>query len=429
MRGKPLSLALAVLTTIQVAAGFASTAAILFVLGAGTEADALIAGQTLPIFIVSILGTALVNIMVPVLSSLDKSKLEAGLTWQLLLAAAVIFGSMTLILSATVSWWAGVLFPGFSSQMVALVESLTRVQLVGMFFAGLVAVLTAICRIKSWFVVAELVPAVLSIANLVAMLLLVPQYGVHMAAWLWTARYALHALILLPVAGRPRLGEWQLDLMLSVWHRLRPLLAGASIFKLTPVVDRFLASGAPAGGLALLNVATQACSAGATVLERSLIVPVIPQFAKAYSKSDIRGIQQVYRRRFAICFVTVSVVFACFAILKSPLLGLLVHSTWGASVDFEWLLRLLLMMAGTALGMTIGPLVVAVFYAVGDSSTPTIVGVVGFVVGVALKAVGFISFGLEGLTLASSIYYLGNLFVGVALLERRFAAEHRKAKA
>jgi peptidoglycan biosynthesis protein MviN/MurJ (putative lipid II flippase) len=75
--------------------------------------------------------------------------------------------------------------------------------------------------------------------------------------------------------------------------------------------------------------------------------------------------------------------------------------------------------------------VVAAFYAMDDTATPIRIGVVGFLVGLVLKSVGFVMFGVLGLAAGASAYYLLNLAIMAMVLEGRVngiaAAADRKS--
>jgi peptidoglycan biosynthesis protein MviN/MurJ (putative lipid II flippase) len=66
-----------------------------------------------------------------------------------------------------------------------------------------------------------------------------------------------------------------------------------------------------------------------------------------------------------------------------------------------------------------GTIPVAAFYASGDTHTPMTVGVLGFLVSIAVKLSLFSDAGLAGLAWATSIYFVLNLLAAWMLLELR----------
>ena len=79
----------------------------------------------------------------------------------------------------------------------------------------------------------------------------------------------------------------------------------------------------------------------------------------------------------------------------------------------------LVLLLGFVLVAAAGTAVVAVFYAMGDTRTPALIGSAGFVLGLAAKAAGFLAAGLPGLAAATSLYYLLNLGALVYFAWRR----------
>jgi peptidoglycan biosynthesis protein MviN/MurJ (putative lipid II flippase) len=53
--------------------------------------------------------------------------------------------------------------------------------------------------------------------------------------------------------------------------------------------------------------------------------------------------------------------------------------------------------------------------------TPVKVGVFGFCLSLPIKAAGFLVFGLEGLAIAISTYYIINMLIMLVILELRIA--------
>jgi peptidoglycan biosynthesis protein MviN/MurJ (putative lipid II flippase) len=415
-----LSLLLGILSAAQIIFGFVTTAYVLFAVGPGPHTDALIAGQTLPVLLVSIIGVSIVNILVPLLSSLAPAEL-ATVRWPILLWTFAVFALSAFAMGMLAPYWSPLIFPGFGEEAARLTVALVRIQLLGMIFAGINAVLTAFSRIAERFVFAEAVPAALTFLTVVALFFLVPRYGVYAAAWLWTARLALQALVMIPLAGPPTFRDLRSKVLVSIWARLRPLILGASIFKLAPVVDRYFASSAAAGSVALLNLSTQMCAAGGTVLERAIITPVIPSLARAVQKNDLVWFRRQYRKRLLISAGLVVGAYLLLILVFPFVEHIVAKRGWMEMEQLQLLFRLTLLLAGACITMAAGPIMVAGFYAMGDSVTPTILGLSGFAASIILKYIGFAAWGMEGLVVATSTYYVGNLLIGSLLLERKIS--------
>jgi len=203
------------------------------------------------------------------------------------------------------------------------------------------------------------------------------------------------------------------------WRQLRPMLAGASIYKLSPLVDRYWGSLAPAGGLTLMTLAQSGLAALGQMIERAVCMPVTPRVARLADASEYAGLRALLRQRMGwVSLFAVSLLALLVAVRpgwNAVLFTLLrLHET--AAQQLWWLSVLLL---GYLHVSAAGALVTAAFIALGDSRTPVRVGVVGFVISVFVKSIAFLTAGIAGLALATSLYYIGNLIVMWRLLEKR----------
>jgi putative peptidoglycan lipid II flippase len=100
-------------------------------------------------------------------------------------------------------------------------------------------------------------------------------------------------------------------------------------------------------------------------------------------------------------------------------LATIFHRGQFTPVAIEHLWWLLLLLSGVWVGGAAGQILSTSFYAQGDTRTPTLVGVAGFSVAIVLKVVAFRRYGIEGLAVAASLYYLLNAAVLLICLRRR----------
>ena len=85
-------------------------------------------------------------------------------------------------------------------------------------------------------------------------------------------------------------------------------------------------------------------------------------------------------------------------------------------------------LGGTFLGGAVGQITSVVFYSAGDTTTPTRLGIITFTIYVPLKILAFLRFGLTGLAVSSSIFFLSNVvlqyaFIGKKLPSRSAASD------
>jgi peptidoglycan biosynthesis protein MviN/MurJ (putative lipid II flippase) len=227
------------------------------------------------------------------------------------------------------------------------------------------------------------------------------------------------ALFLLPFLGAFQRPELRSSRAAEAWRRIRPLLLGMSYYKTDPVVDRFLSSLAPAGGLTLLNLAQQAWGALAQILNRSIAGPLVPALASYAKQESWSTFRHAYRTRLALITVIALAGFAALLATGTALLTLLVGHGGVTADNVRLLWWLLVALGGVLVGGAAGQIVSSAFYSMGDTATPTKVGIIGFTIGIALKVGGFFWLGVVGIALGASAYYLLNVVIMLVLLERR----------
>jgi putative peptidoglycan lipid II flippase len=70
-------------------------------------------------------------------------------------------------------------------------------------------------------------------------------------------------------------------------------------------------------------------------------------------------------------------------------------------------------------GGVVGQIISTSFYTQGDTRTPMVIGSVAFTAAIALKLGGFYAFGISGLAVAATLYYVGSAGAQWVVLERR----------
>lgn len=390
---------------------------VLTMLGPGTMSDALFAGMTLPQLFTTIISSSLTNVLVPMLSDEPREDQRRD-AWTLFTYSAVLFAIFAIVLILTAGWWVPMIVPGFPAEAKLITVEITRISLIGIVFTGMSAVQTAMGFSQHKFIWAD---AALLLSNLLAVLLLIfflPNYGVLAAAWISVARLLLQTLLLMPMMGKPTMPDSTRPMIRVACHRLKPILLGASYYKMDPLLDRYLLSAASTGSLSLLYMAQQLHSAAIQIIVKAFAVPAIPQLAAIYKRHD--------QMEFAVKFKSTLLIMLTLCVLAAITLWLVGEPllTWGvaygkfttANIHELWVLLLLL--SGLLIGGAMGAFSAGAFYARGDTSTPTWIGSILFTIAIILKILMFREYDVRGLAVACSIYYLSSLCVQWYILSR-----------
>lgn len=385
-------------------------------LGVGIETDALFAGMAVPQLILSVVSSSLTHVLIPLLAVEDENTFRQN-AWGFFLGISAIFTMLAFVLFIFATFWVPWLVPGFSRQGQLLTVSLTRIQLVGMIFTASVSVLWSVYRAQHRFIWVELSTLLSSMIVLFLLVKLLPIYGVVGAALLIVFRTALQVVWLLPGLGRWQRPDWNSAAIREAWRRLRPLLIGTSYYRTDPLVDRFLASMAPAGGLSLLYIGQQIYGVANVVAEKAIAAPMVPLLAVQAAGARWSVFRRLYQRRLLAMggLTTLGYVILLFA--GERILNLLIGHGGVTRDNVHWLWLIMIALIGFFIAGAMGLITSTTFYAMGDTRTPTRMSVVTYTLYVPAKVLAFLRYGLIGLAVVTSAYLFLNLVIQLILLE------------
>lgn len=386
-------------------------------LGPGAGTDALFAGMTIPQLVLVVISDSLMHVLVPMLAGEDMERFRHD-AWGFFLLAGAAFSAFALLLYMTAPWWVSLIVPGFTKAGQDLTVDLTRIQLAGMVFTALSGVQWAVYHARQQFVWPELSPF---LGGGLAFLLLIwalPRYGVVAAAWISTLRSALQTVLMMPAMGAFVRPDFRSPAMQDIWRRIRPLLIGNIYYKTDPLVDRFLLSMSGAGTLSLYYLGQQFFGAGSAVLNRAMVSPLVPQLSILYKSGQKNIFMSVYRKSLFQNLIITSLIIASIIVIGQPLLKFMIG--WGAfrvtDVSLLWLV--MLGMSGVFIGGSAGQITTSVFYAAGNTRTPTRLSMISYSFFIPVKIASFFTWGVMGIAIATSVYYLFNLAIQALILSK-----------
>lgn len=386
-------------------------------LGVGIETDALFAGMAVPQLILMVVSTSLTHVLVPLLATEDEITFARN-AWGFFLGISGIFTAIAFVLFISATFWVPWLVPGFSSAGQSLTVTLTRIQLLSMTFTASVSVLWSVYRARQRFIWVELSALLSGLIALALLIKVFPLYGVAGAALLIVLRAGLQIVLLLPGLGHWHRPQWNSPAMREAWRRIRPLLIGTSYYRTDPLVDRFLASMAPAGGLSLLYIGQQIYGVANVVVEKALAAPMVPQLAIEADAGRWSTFRRTYQKRLLVVGGLTLLGYVVLLIVGERMLNLLIGHGGVTKENVHLLWLIMVALAGFFIGGAMGQITSTTFYAMGDTRTPTRMSIVTYTIYIPAKVLGFMYYGLIGLAVVTSIYLFVNLIIQVLLLER-----------
>ncbi len=396
---------------------------VIITIGVGMETDALIAGMVVPQFILMVISGSLMHVLVPLLTGIEPEHFR-GNAWALFILIGIFFGSVAVLMYLFAPFWVPLLVPKFSEAGKLLTIKLTRIQLVGTVLYALNGILLAISHARQQFIWPEATPLLSTTVSFVAMVSVLPQYGIVAAAWVNVLRITLQTALMLPGLGRYIKPNFRSTAIHIAWKKIKPLILGAAYFKMESVLDRFLSSFTPIGGVTLFYLGQQIYGAANQVINKAFVAPLVPVLAGHAKSKNWPVFRHLYRKRLLFIIGLTGLSYLLLTLIGEKLFVLLGNYGDLTKENLQLLWWIMVALAGVFIGGAMGQILSSVFYAKGNTITITKFGVVVFTtVGIPLKIICFFQFGLLGLAFGSTVYYFFNAFILYVLLERELYRE------
>ncbi len=387
-------------------------------LGPGVETDALFAGMTIPQLVLAVISGSLMHVLVPLLAGESEDRLRHD-AWGFFTLIGGLFGVLAALLYAAAPWWVPLTVPGFDEVGQMLTIELTRIQLIGMVFTAVNGVQWAAYHARQRFLWAEFTPILASVFALLLLVWALPRFGVIAAAWIGVLRMSVQTLLLAPSMGIPVRPDLRSAAIQQAWQHIKPLLLGTAYYKTDPLVDRFLLSTASSGNLSLYYLAQQIYSAVGQVLNKALVAPLVPVLSMLYKAANKAGFRRAYRRKLLQVGAISLAGLLILGLLGQVLIALFVgHGNVSASnvAELWWIM---IWLGGMFFGGAAGQITSSSFYAVGDTITPTRMSMFTYTAYIPVKIASFYFWGVAGLAITTSVYYMVNLSLQIYLLEKK----------
>lgn len=390
--------------------------------GASAEMDAFVAAMAVPAVASSVVvgsfGFAFVPVFTQRWSEGDLLAAWAAVTQVLVLVVCV----MTL-LSLLVFWLAGpltaILYSGFSADQADLCERLLRILAWLILTNGLTACTQAIHHVRKRFFVPAAAPVV-GIATSVFWTVWFRDQGITAAAQAVLVGSLVTVMLQTWGLWQHLRLNWRCDGAVERWLRLMvPLVCGAAYYRIDPLIDRFLASGLPAGSISHLGYASRVVTAVLMLSTSGLSIVAFPNFAAHHARGHMPALRLEVAHALRCLAVIITPLVLGLAFYSGPLIRDVFERGEFGATDSQAVAGLLILYLGMIVGASLGEITSKVLYALADTRTPTLIGCAGFTFGLILKIVLVGGFGVAGIVFATSTYFLLNAIAMAWVVYRR----------
>ena len=379
-------------------------------LGMVAETDALFAGMTLPQVFLAVVSSSLMHVLVPVLTGKSIATLRRE-TWDFIFLIAGFFSFIAMLLYSTAFLWVPFIVPGFNETTKNLTIELTQIQLIGLVFTGINGVQWAAYHANQKFIWVELTSIIANFIALMALIIVLPYFGIISAAWIMVLRVLLQTILLAPYIGLPSKPSLKSPTIKKAWRRIKPLLIGTLYYKTDPLIDRFLLSFATAGNLSLYYLSQQVYAAINQVINKAIVAPLVPVLSKLHQALNMKGFREIYYLKILQVSILSIVCLLIIYLFGQALLKVLIgygSFEYANIVELWWIM---IWLGGVLIGGALGQICASAFYSIGDTKTPTIISIITYTIYVPSKVGSFYFYGVKGLAIATTIYYICNFLV------------------
>lgn len=420
------------MTLVSRVLGFLRDAAIAWAFGASRASDAYMVAYTLPYFLQSVLGVALVTVMVPVVSR----HLVAGTreeAWSVTSSILNLTGIFLLVLTVIGYWGAapliGALAPGFSQEQAALAVQLTRIMFPSLAFVGLGMLISGVLNAGFHFSIPAFAPGLANLVMILAVVFFHRRLFIHALAWGTLAGFAAFFLVQLPslrALGFRYRWHWHFrhpDVRRVLRHVPTVLLA-ISVTQIYLAINRLLASGLPHGSITALDLANRVVNLPLGVFATSLSTALFPAMSRQAARHELEGLAAATAKSLAVLLVVVLPVSTAMVLLREPLIRLLfqrgVFDAAATALTAEALFYFAFGMVGVAANLVL----TRTSYALGEVGMPVLAAGISIAAdaGLSVLLVGWLAHG--GLALANSLATTLNAALLFFLLRRHLPGLH-----
>lgn len=393
--------------------------------GASAEMDAFVAAMAIPTVVSSVVVGSFGFAFVPVFSQ-RWSEGDPLAAWSAVTQVFFLVACVMTVLSMFVFWLARplttFLYSGFSVAQLDLSERLLRILAWLILANGLTSCTQAIHHVQKRFLVPAAAPVV-GIATSVLWTVCFRDRGIAAAAQAVVAGSLVTVMLQsFGLLQHFRL-NWRCDEAVQRWLRLMvPLVCGAAYYRIDPLIDRFLASGLPAGSISHLGYASRVVTAVLMLSTSGLSIVVFPNFAAHYARGHMPALRLEVAHALRCLVVVVTPLILGLAFYSGPLIRDVFERGEFVAADSQAVAGLLILYLGMIVGASLGEITSKVLYALADTRTPTLIGCAGFTVGLMLKIVLVGGFGVAGIVFATSTYFLLNAITMGWVVHRRLGA-------
>lgn len=372
------------------------------------------------IIIVGALSSAFIPVFSRYLGNKDESNLIASSMINVVMAIMVILSLLIIIFAYPLSH---LIAGGFSPTQLALMVNLTRIMASAQLFFGFSSFLTGVIQSHKRFLIPALSPILYNFGIILGILFLGKSFGIYGPAIGVVIGAVLHLLAQLPLAIK--LGfryhlSWDghHTAVKEMSRLMLPRVLTLSLVQIEATAILTFSSWLSVGTITLISIAQQLANLPVRLIGIPIGQASLPFFTKATSKNDLESLTTMVNNTILEMLYLALPASVIILVLRIPLVRL----AYGAD-SFPWAEtvltgKLVAILAISICARSLTHVLVRVFYALHNTTTPFVVNLLATIINVGLSYyfLFVIKSGVLGMAFAISIASLIETMILTSLL-------------
>lgn len=405
--------------------------------GANVELDAFIAANRVSETLFNLIaGGALGSAFIPTFTTL-LTKGEKKSAWKLassianlVLLILIFLGLISYLIAPQIVRYA--LAPGLAQdpQLLQLSVNLLRIQLVSAILFGLSGLVMGILNSHQVFLIPALTPAMYQLGMIFGVIFLSPKLGIYGLAWGVVLGAFLHLILQIPSLLKQK-GNYSFELGIGnpavgeVVRLIIPRLAGVAVVQFNFWVNSALASKMGPGSLVGVDYGFSLMLMAQAIIAQSVATAMMPTIASQFALGKLDDVRYSLTSSLrGVLFLAVPASVGLI-LLRQPIIALLYQRGNFNAHSTEIVAWALLWYAAGLIGHSMLEILARAFYALHDTRTPVMVGMVAMGLNIVLsflfsalfKRLGWMPHG--GLALANTLATALEAIVLLILMHKR----------
>lgn len=418
------SILVSICTFLSRILGLVRDAALAYVIGASSSADAFYVAFKIPNFFRRLFAEgAFAQAFVPVLSDYKVNKghdavreLVSAVSGSL----ALILVLITVVFIAFAPWVVYLFAPGFAndSEQIALAADLLMITFPYLLFISLTALAGGILNSHNQYAVPAITPIFLNLSLIVATLFFAKEASEKETAVAWGVFFAgaLQLAFQLPFLAKLKLlplptVEFSHPGVSRIFQLMLPALFGVSVGQINLLLDTILASFLETGSITWLYLSDRLYELPLGIFAIAVGTVVLPALSRNFAGEDRAAFVSTLDWGVRVVLLIAIPSSIALFLLAEPLVATIFYR--GALTEND-VLKAAMSLQAYSLGLVFMMLIKVLapgYYARQDTKTPVKVGVIAMVANMVFNLILVFPFGHVGLALATTLSAFLNMFL------------------